>query len=74
MLVHLYVIISLFIFLISMLAGSSPEASIVKSVMKIIALVLITRTGMLLLNVISVKGTTGNQTDSSPTASPAGRA
>ena len=70
MLVHLYIIISLFVFLISMLVGSSPEASIIKGAMIFITLVLITRTGMLLLNVISVKGTTGNQTDDTPTASP----
>ena len=70
MLVHLYIIISLFVFLISMLAGSSPEASIIKSAMIFITLVLITRTGMLLLNVISFKGTKGNQTDDTPTASP----
>ena len=52
MLVHLYTIIALFVFLVAMVLGSSPEAGIIKSASVFIGLVVITRTGTLLVNII----------------------
>ncbi len=63
MLVHLFTIISLLIFLITMLLGSSFEPAIVKSSMVFITLVVGTRLGSFIVNIIGSQKTDAEQVE-----------
>jgi uncharacterized Tic20 family protein len=66
MLVHLFTIISLLIFLVTMLLGSSFEPAIIKSSMVFITLVVGTRIGSFIVNIIGAKKTEEEQVEERP--------
>ena len=60
MLVHLFTIISLLVFLITMVMGSSFEPAMIKSAMVFITLVVGTKLGSFIVNIIGSQKTENN--------------